>query len=242
MMVQYWIFYAYDKWDTETLLGELIQQHEGDWEHVTVGLAGSHAPNAKSKPLFVALSAHCGGRVVQWTKDLPAAYGGRPASSSSMAPVVIAPTPVVPNTQPTHPIVAVAKGSHANYAIAEDRRPPDWGSCRDLPSDALAAAAYASNIRDLTDPDNQGWFAYPRKIRVVTRLTRPMSYPGYWGAGETISFGQAPAPSPSGGPKSPPMQGNVWNAPLRLYFCGGHWVGYGKGDDSECHPNRNQDS
>jgi hypothetical protein len=231
MMIQYWIFYAYDKWESETLLGPLVQQHEGDWEHVTVGLAGNHQAKGVAHPLFVALSAHCGGRVVQWTPELPAAF----ATTKNGALELTATRPSEA-ARATHPIIAVAKGSHANYALAKERRPPDWGSCRDLPSEGLAAAVYASNIRDLTDPDDTGWFAYPRRVRLVTRLTRPMNYPGYWGAGEIISFGYDPAPRPSGGPKSPPLQGDVWNAPLRLYFCGGHWNGYGKGSKADCHP------
>jgi hypothetical protein len=68
-LIQYWIFYGYDRWQTETVIGRLTQEHEGDWEHVSVGL------DQQDKPLFVALSAHCGGQVVGW--DRIAAAPGR---------------------------------------------------------------------------------------------------------------------------------------------------------------------
>jgi len=216
-LLQYWIFYAYDRWEAETVIGRLTQEHEGDWEHVSLGLDAAH------KPLFVALSAHCGGQVVPWAAIEAAPgelRGGR---------VVISRQRSGPSEDVSHPLVAVARGSHANYAVAGGHRPPDWGSCKHLPSEALTALSYASNVRDLTDDGNTGWFAYPTEIAIVTDQTRPMSYPGAWGSGETITFGHRKPSKTARGPLSPPLQGASWRTPIKLYFCGSHW----HGDSSE---------
>ena len=107
-LIQYWIFYGYDKWQTETVVGRMTQEHEADWEHVSVGL------DSKNTPLFVALSAHCGGQTVDW-KDVHAAPG-RPDSTGKKVEVFDSRKRV--NEDVSHPIVAVARGSHANYAAS----------------------------------------------------------------------------------------------------------------------------
>jgi hypothetical protein len=222
-LIQYWIFYGYDLWQTETVIGRLTQEHEGDWEHVSVGL------DKGNKPLFVALSAHCGGQIVRWG-EISAAPG-----RLTDGKIVVSARRVAATDEVTHPIVAVAKGSHANYAVSSERRPPDWGSCKNLPSDALSALSYASNVRDLTEDGNGGWFAYPTDVEVVSANERPMSYPGAWGSGEHITFGHRD-PIPTGrAPLSPPLQTASWGAPIGLYFCGRHWHGDIHGDKKECH-------
>jgi hypothetical protein len=221
-LIQYWLFYGYDRWQTETVIGGLTQEHQADWEHVSVGL------DTQSRPLFVALSAHCGGQIVSWNKI--AAAPGTLANGK----VVIRPARLTARDEVTHPIVAVAKGSHANYAVSSGHRPPDWGSCKNLPSDALSALSYASNVRDLTEDGDQGWFAYPRNISVVTEHTRPMSYPGAWGSGETITFGHRKPTATSRGPLSPPLQRTSWDRPIWLYFCGSHWHGDIHGAAEDC--------
>ena len=221
-LIQYWIFYGYDLWQTETVIGRLTQEHEADWEHVSVGLDGGN------KPLFLALSAHCGGQVVGWSKI--AAAPGTLANGR----IVVSSVRTSADEDVTHPIAAVAKGSHANYAVSSGRRPPDWGSCKNLPSDALSALSYASNVRDLTEDGNGGWFAYPADVAVVTEHTRPMSYPGAWGSGESITFAHREPSRTSRGPLSPPLQTASWARPIRLYFCGSHWRGDVHGTKADC--------
>jgi hypothetical protein len=221
-LIQYWIFYAYDRWQTETVIGRLTQEHEGDWEHVSVGLG------AQDKPLFVALSAHCGGQVVSWDKI--AAAPGKLANGT----IVIGDTRMTADQDVTHPIVAVAKGSHANYAVSSGRRPPDWGSCKNLPSDGLSALSFASNVRDLTEDGNSGWFAYPADVQTVREDTPPMSYPGSWGTAEYITFGHRKPARTAPGPLSPPLQTRSWDKPVALYFCGKFWRGDIHGTKAEC--------
>ena len=36
VILQYWLFYDYDRWKTRSFLGQLTQGHSGDWEEVTV--------------------------------------------------------------------------------------------------------------------------------------------------------------------------------------------------------------
>ena len=223
VLIQYWLFYDYDSWQAETVIGGLTQEHEADWENVSVGLDGAN------KPLFVALSAHCAGQLVRWSRIATAP--GRLVDGK----LVVTPARVTRDEEVTHPIVAVARGSHANYAVSAGHRPPDWGSCKHLPSDALSALSYASNVRDLTETGDQGWFAYPRDIAVVTARTKPMSYPGSWGDGETITFGHRAPTRTARGPLSPPLQRGSWDAPIRSYFCGAHWRGDEHGTPSECH-------
>jgi len=218
-LIQYWVFYAYDRWQAETVMGSLIQEHEGDWEMISVGLDVNEAP------LFVALSAHCGGQVVPWG-DVSAApgtlVGGR---------VMIAKERIARDVDVSHPIVAVAKGSHANYAVSGGHRPPDWGSCKQLPSDAVSALSYASNVRDITDDTNTGWFASPKDIVAVTDKTRPMSYPGAWGTGEFMTFGHHEKTRSSNAPLSPPLQTKSWHTPIKLFFCQSHWHPAGEGSE-----------
>jgi hypothetical protein len=221
-LIQYWIFYAYDRWQAETVIGRLTQEHEGDWEHVSIGLDDGN------KPLFVALSAHCGGQVVDW--DRISAAPGRLEGDR----VVPTPGRVAADEDVTHPIVAVAKGSHANYAVSAGHRPPDWGSCKNLPSDALSGLSYASNVRDLTEDGNGGWFAYPEDVQVVNETSKPMSYPGAWGSGEDITFAHREPVRTSHGPFSPPLHPSSWGTPIRLYFCSSHWHGDRQGTKKEC--------
>src|SRR5262249_59269609 len=64
-LVQYWLYYGYDRFEAVTPFGRLVQQHESDWEAVSVGLG-------ETQPLFVAYNAHCGGEWLKWA-DVPAA-------------------------------------------------------------------------------------------------------------------------------------------------------------------------
>ena len=71
ILLQYWFFYPYDRWSSPLLAGRFLQEHSGDWEAVTVGLADPW------KPLFVGYSAHCGGHWETW-EDVEKASGEHP--------------------------------------------------------------------------------------------------------------------------------------------------------------------
>jgi hypothetical protein len=192
-LVQYWFFYPYNEWRTPVFAGELVQRHEADWEAVTIGL------DATRQPLFVADSAHCGGSWEPW-EDVEASTR-------------------LPGPR-THPLVAVARGSHANYQRAEEKRAPDWASCAGAPAGVSTAISYASNIRDET---GFGWLWYPPAdgwLRAKA-AAQPMRFPGTWGADDrtilknfkdsTLHEGEAP--------KTPSLQG-LWRDPVRTIFCG----------------------
>lgn len=218
-LIQYWIFYLYDRWQAETVVGQLTQEHQGDWEFVSVGLG------AQNQPRFIALSAHCGGQWVKWTATLPTAF-----AHVAKGKVVYTDHNTGHGDQASHPIVAVARGSHANYSDDSSHRPPDWGSCKKLPTSALTAISYASNVRDLTaDNPGSGWFVYPRKV-VVVKTTNglpgpPFDYPGAWGDHESITFSYHSPLDTGSGPKSPPLQGASWDKPIKLFFCDPYWHG-----------------
>ena len=85
-VVQYWLFYYFNDWRN---------LHEGDWELVQLNFPGQTAKElleSKEPPLFAAYSQHQAGQRMSWRdmKDSGLVTG-------------------------THPIVYVAKGSHANY-------------------------------------------------------------------------------------------------------------------------------
>jgi hypothetical protein len=200
ILLQYWYFYRYDEWKTPTLLGNLVQRHEGDWEAVTVGLGDD-------QPLFVGYSQHCHGQWRYWDHVRAA----------------VAPVPR------THPLVAVARGSQANYAVATQRRSPDWANCSGHPKGIATLVSYASNIRDLTAYE-YGW--EPAVTLRADQRFPPMSFPGYWGnTGHLILETQTEHTLDDGGePKSPSMQA-LWRYPLRTILCS--WDGP-SGDSGDC--------
>ena len=195
MLVQYWYFYRYNEWKQRVLAGDLVQRHESDWEAVTIGLA-------RDRPLFVGYSAHCGGSWRPWSADeVPAARTGRPW---------------------THPVVAAAEGSQANYPRAEQRRPPIWDRCTDIPGLTVGMVSYAANVRDRTGYD---WQWKPLEILPVTSESGPMSFPGQWGAHDETRLVNKADLAPldtGGGPKTPSLQ-PLWQDPVRTIFCSGYW-------------------
>jgi hypothetical protein len=175
-----------------------VQRHEGDWEAVAIGFS-------QKAPLFLALSAHCGGSWIPWRN------------------AEIAPTP----GRRTHPLVAVAEGSHANYTHAQDRRAPDWAGCQGVPQGTTTALSYASNIRDET---SYGWDWLPARTIFVNSSTPPMSFPGTWGGSdETVLENERNQviAGPGHGPLTPTLQ-PLWFDPVRTIFCSGHWHGPGR--------------
>jgi hypothetical protein len=194
ILVQYWIFYAYDEWIAPVVGGRVVQRHAGDWEAVTVGLSDA-------EPLFVAYSQHCGGRWARWARVRVA---DRPAPR-------------------THPLVAVAAGSHANYERAEDVRSPDWTSCNGVPGEAVELLSYVWNIRDRTAGD---WELLPREIVPIDATQPPMTFPGTWGGddrAEFVGFG-AKELDTGAGPRTPTRQ-PLWRQTTRQIFCGRAWRG-----------------
>jgi len=194
ILLQYWYFYRYDEWETHVFAGKLVQRHEGDWEAVTIGLSDT-------EPLFVAYSAHCAGTWVPWEEaEIYEQLGGR-----------------------THPLVAVAEGSHANYPRADQKRSPDWAGCQGAPAGTTTLLSYASNIRDKTE---YGWDWYPEEggIHVVSEAEAPMSFPGYWGASENTTlygFFKATKLGEGHGPETPSEQ-PLWRTPVTKIFCGNY--------------------
>jgi hypothetical protein len=60
-IVEYWVFYGYDRWEQQTPAGLFSQHHDGDWEGAFVAFSPARVP------LWVAYTAHCGGVVKQWS-------------------------------------------------------------------------------------------------------------------------------------------------------------------------------
>jgi hypothetical protein len=192
VLIQYWLFYRFNEWNRPTLSGRLAGRHEGDWEAVMVGLSAE-------KPEFVAFSAHCAGTWRPWDE------------------VEVAETHQGPRT---HPLIAVAEGSHANYVETQDRRSPDWAGCAGIGKGTTTLLGYASNIRDKTEN------GYTRRLKgdelkLVSGNAPPMSFPGTWGARtQTLLINKRThkLENKKGGPETPTLQ-PLWIDPLRKVFC-----------------------
>ena len=188
-LIQYWFFYPYDEWSRPVLTGQLTQRHEADWEAVTVGLSGTG-------PIFVAYSAHCGSTELAWGKTRAAAD----------------------QDTDLHPLVAVAEGSHANYARAHDSRAPDWAACAHGPEGVTKLISYASNIRDET---GDAWTWTPSELLPADQRFEPMNFPGTWGLRDITNLKNQrsqPLGTPGPGPATPSLQ-DLWQNPLKKIFC-----------------------
>ena len=62
IVLEYWLFYAFDLYSVTDPPGDFWQDHEGDWEAVAVVL------DEASKPLYVGTSRHCGGARRDWAR------------------------------------------------------------------------------------------------------------------------------------------------------------------------------
>jgi hypothetical protein len=85
-IIQYWLFYYMNDWRNI---------HEGDWELVQLNFPGQSVKEIFTKgeaPVFMALSQHQSGQKMSWNTMNEKRY-----------------------IKETHPIVYVARGSHANY-------------------------------------------------------------------------------------------------------------------------------
>lgn len=193
-LIQYWYFYPYNEWRAPVFAGLLVQRHEADWEAVTIGL------DRRRRPLFIADSAHCAGSWRPWQEV--------EASTRLAGPR-------------THPLVAVAEGSHANYVNAGEKRAPDWASCAGAPAGVTTALSYASNLRDRT---GYGWFWFPPADGWISvgADRPPMNFPGRWGAPGGIvlrNLKANPLVDSEAAPATPSLQ-PLWRAPVETIFCG----------------------
>jgi hypothetical protein len=205
-LIQYWVFYRNDLWRADTGLGQAVQRHEADWEHVIVGL-GHEAPQ------FVAYSAHCGGVVSAWEHVQAIPAGGS-----------------------VHPVVWVARGSHANYPDPAPRI-PDFTSCPHAPASRkrlLSVLAFAANVRE-TLP---GTFVQQEPaVKTIDARDQPFSFPGRWSTRDEIvfsnTFREAEIPPPKKrepgaappvptGPETPTCKDN-WRDPLAIVACSPYW-------------------
>jgi hypothetical protein len=194
VLIQYWFFYRYNEWTRPTLTGRLSGRHEGDWEAVMVGLG-------PTEPVFVAYSAHCAGSWRPWTGP------GAIEVAQTAAPR-------------THPLIAVAEGSHAHYAETQVRRSPDWAGCAGLKEGATTLVSYASNIRDKTGAGPR-WLPSGEELQLVTGSDHPMRFPGTWGGStQTLLINQREheLEDKDGGPQTPKLQ-KLWRKPLGTVFC-----------------------
>ena len=207
LIVQYWLFYPHNRWRAVTPVGFLVQEHEGDWEAITIGLA-------QDRPLFAAYSAHCGGEWHRWeTIEVEAAtYDGSP------------PWRVDEDAETgLHPLVAVASGSHANYLGAWRGRPPDWGTCRGIPASATGALTYASNVRDRTGSER---IVRPAFVKLVGGGHPAMAFAGRWGLSDVTSVEvvrKKRIGKVGKGPTSPALK-DLWRLPVVTIFCSRHWT------------------
>ncbi len=120
-VLQYWFFYAYND--------APMNQHEGDWEGITVILSGG-------SPSYTAYSQHDAGQRAAWTD--------------------------VEKVDGTHPVVYVARGSHANYYRPYQGK---LGAANDdVNGDGATLQAQDCSIVILGEPSNhpadQGWLDF----------------------------------------------------------------------------------
>jgi hypothetical protein len=207
-ILQWWIFYPYDDWSAPVILGfgSVEQRHAADWEAITMGLSAGG-------PLFVALSAHCGGTWDTWDSNRLYVNGAQDPRHDPLG-------------HQLHPEVAVAKGSHAMYFDALDARAPDAPGCRDHAlSEIAAVSAYAANIRDPTSPDT----AFIPDVAPLDQTAKILRFPAFWSPLDVITTHlppnpilDDPPPARSEGPKTPTLQ-DLYIDPISTIFCDNAW-------------------
>ena len=200
ILLQYWLFYYYDDWQARTIFGQLRQGHEADWEVITIGFSATH-------PLFVALSAHCAGTWLPWENVRLAGLTKRP----------------------THPMVAVAEGSQANYHDPSANIPPNWARCNGVSQAEVEAANLAYKIRDRTGVGD----VLDLDVRLVTDDSPEIRFPGVWGRHNVTRFETAfqrryELEREHDGPESPAYKPE-WSRPVHEIFCTPEWKWVGLG-------------
>ena len=200
-------YWFFYNYDSLGTMPGVWQWHQADWEQLTVGLAGT---GAEAKPVFAAYSEHCVGTRLPWH--------------------------LVGRVDQTHPLVFVARGSHANYprlidaplravgCAHEFAAPPYFGSAGLLYAvaghggDLEVPFDYAFDVRDRTG-------AIVQHSQFTLRLLHPgdgiEDYPGTWGLDNQISgFGQPWLKGSA--PRSPGAQSS-WQAPGAAVLCSDRW-------------------
>ena len=231
-MVQYWFFYDYDEWVAPVLGGRIVQRHEGDWEAVTVGFA-------KDRPLFVGYSQHCGGTWRPWGRklrlvDTTASTFAKQVEVTGSRSLPAASSGWLDARQlGTHAAVDVAVGSQANYPPERADTAPNFARCEGFPSGTVALLSYTWNIRDRT---GSAYMWIPGQVQITSARRRPMSFPGTWGAKDTIQFVTTyddPNREGGRGPRTPTRQ-ELWRHPMRQIFCGRGWEPNPDRDKHKC--------
>ena len=215
-LLQYWLYYGYDRFEAVTPLGRLVQEHESDWEAVTVGLGSD-------RPLFVAYNAHCGGQWLRWNR-VPAAFQA-PQEGERLKTVGPAGAAVADLNEPTHPAIMVAQGSQASYPASGRVRIPDWTSCifGTTKGDVVALAA---SVKETVTVAKE---VVPVEVLGTDVHRPPMRFAGAWGLngheaclhlafGLRIACGGSDAP----GPETPRFKSD-WKDPFGVIFDSHDW-------------------
>ena len=215
-LLQYWLYYGYDRFEAVTPLGRLIQEHESDWEAVTVGLASD-------RPLFVAYNAHCGGQWLRWNR-VPAAFQA-PQEGERLKTLGTAGTAVADLNEPTHPAIMVAEGSQASYPASGSVRIPDWTSCifGTTKGDVIALAA---SVKETVNVEKE---VVPVEVLGTDVHRPPMRFAGAWGLNGHdaclhlalgLRFGCGGSDGP--GPETPRFKSD-WKDPFGVIFDSHDW-------------------
>ena len=143
----------------------------------------------KDRPLLVGLSSHCGGLRRAW-RDAP--------------------------RRGSHPVAYVAKGSHANYFTAGEKRISALGEKlvrKCFPSEFLAI--YKAYGVPLVDHTGAGRTLRPRVVRVTAAAPDWMRFRGTWGEDRYTGFPNV-APFRNGaGPEGPAFHAQ-WQRPVTV--------------------------
>ena len=188
-MLDYWLFYPYDLWTTHTAVGTLTQQHGGDWEHVVVGIDGAR------EPLFVAYSAHACGSWRPW-REAPVVRildGGRSVAVGH----------ATRDSQASHPLVIVARGSHANYPTTGSRETNPAG-CDAGWAAGLRPLAFAAGANESTP--EFGPIEVP-DAAPLDEAAAVLGAPWRWGEREDFVDSGFPVVARRPGPDGPGLQG-----------------------------------
>lgn len=197
-LLDYWIFYPNNEWTSPSALGTISQSHKGDWEHVAVGI------DASKGPLFVAYSAHCKGTWRPWSVAPTVAIDDRTAHKGIL----------IGGGERSHPLVVVARGSHANYATS-GRREPDWTSCNDLPDGAgLGLGFLTEQVSAYETTPRVGPIQIAETVPVADAAAI-LGAPWYWGPDERFHLnGLSVKKAEEHGPDAPARKGDEFEDPL----------------------------
>jgi hypothetical protein len=205
-VLEYWLFYPYDKWTVPSAVGTIDQSHPSDWEFVAVGLGQDYAP------VFVAYSEHCGGTWRPWSLAL--------VTFVQRSPLEVG---VVKGPRATHPLSFVAEGSHGNYPTSRQTQ-PDWLSCKARSTYLRHGVGLLTFTIDAQESlSGDGPIQVPQ-LASVAAARRLLAHDWYWGApgSSTMSLGSLPLQSGEP-PRSPDYQAPVED-PLGTIFGDPRWA------------------